>query len=99
MGLSEYIDTPVKVGMTVRPQPLYREQDEMIVEWVGQNGNQVIIAGWCPKQLTVDGKQTPRPCYSVYSCYGYGRSFYVVYPVTRQISDEEYATEIRDAAI
>jgi hypothetical protein len=71
-------ETHIKVGMTVRPAPLYREQDEMIVQWVGQNENQVLVAGWCPKQLSCNGRNEPRPGFSTYSCFEYGRSFQVV---------------------
>lgn len=70
--------TPIQIGMVIRPKPLFREQDEMLVQWVGQNSNQVLVAGWCAKNRSIDGRDTLRPEYSVYSCYSYGESFQIV---------------------
>jgi hypothetical protein len=70
----------IKIGMIITPSPAHREQDEMVVEWVGRNGNQVLVAGHCAKKLTVDGKGTPAPKYSYYCCFSYGSSFNIVEP-------------------
>lgn len=74
------MQTEIQIGMVITPAPLHREQDEMLVQWVGQNGNQVLVAGWCSKHLRPDGKDTHSPQYSVFSCFDWGRSFEIVSP-------------------
>lgn len=72
--------THIKVGMVIRPSNPGREQDEMLVQWVGRDSNRVLAAGYCAKQLSVDGKRQPRPRHSVYSDYRNGEGFRVVKP-------------------
>jgi hypothetical protein len=70
-------DTPIKIGMVIRPKS-NREQDEMLVQWIGQDSNRVLVAGWCAKQLSVDGQKEPSPTFAVYSDYDYGKGFVIV---------------------
>lgn len=81
--INKHIPRP---GDVVRPvhdtatDERHPDRNDLLVQWVGVNGNQVICAGYRAWARTVDGRDELDPRYGVLTDYDWGRGFEVITP-------------------